>query len=87
MMEALLALVPARTWLIGGCVATAVLAIGSIGYCVYDAGFNAARVQQLNKSVKVLRERKTTNETVHGLSDADLCRQLGGVPNDGGQCL
>lgn len=41
----------------------------------------------LQKTVETLRERKATNDKIKALSDADLCRALGGMPNEQGGCL
>lgn len=79
----LLRAIPAKVWLIIAIVAV-VLAAGVI---VYKHGYQSARSDALAGSVKALRERENTNEEVKGLSDADLCRRLGGVPDDNGECM
>jgi hypothetical protein len=65
----------------------ALIIICASGYGLYRAGAASERAKALQHSVDVLRERKSTDEEIHNLSDADLCRKLGGVPNDNGECL
>lgn len=64
-----------------------VVAILGAGVYIYNKGYQMAREEQLEQSVKALRDRKKTDETIHNLSDADLCRSLGGVPDDNGKCV
>ena len=48
----------------------------------YRAGSEAGRRDALSKSVELLRERNSINEKVRGMSPADLCAALGGLPDE-----
>lgn len=53
----------------------------------YQAGAASERAAVLSRSVEILRERAKTDETIHDLDDAALCRALGGSVSDDGACL
>jgi len=53
---------------------------------IYRAGVNSERRAALERSVDLLRERNTTDETIRNMDDADLCRALGGRVSDDGTC-
>lgn len=53
----------------------------------YQAGVASERAAILSRSVEILRERAKTDETIHDLDDAALCRALGGSVSDDGACL
>lgn len=82
----LLGLVPARVWLFGGIAVAILVALALAGSALYSAGRKAERAGALQKSIEVLRERKSTNEAVRDLDDAHLCVALGGMWRDG-ECL
>jgi len=52
----------------------------------YRAGVNSERREALERSVDLLRERHTTDETIRNLDDASLCAALGGRMSDAGTC-
>lgn len=77
----------AKLILFGAVAAGFLLAVGGsyfYGRSTMDAEW---RAKTLQRSVEMLRGRRDTNAYVKNLSDADLCRALGGVPNDAGECL
>lgn len=47
------------------------------------AGVAEERGRVLERSIEVIKGRDKLNATVKTLSDDDLCRRLGGVPNKG----
>lgn len=85
-MIPLLGLVPAKAWVVVAIVLAGLAALGAGGYSLYALGRKAERVEALQRSIEVLRERKSTNEAVHDLDDAHLCAALGGMWRDG-ECL
>lgn len=86
-MTWILAMVP-RKWLIAGAVAlVVVITAGLVSWRIYSAGYQAREAEALSGSVEVLRERNKVDDDVQGLDDDGLCRDLGGVPDDDGQCL
>ncbi|QND53451.1 hypothetical protein HB779_17320 [Phyllobacterium sp. 628] len=81
-VRATLSKIPAWAWMALAGVIILLLA----GYGLYRAGYGAARVETLERSVEVLRGRKTTNENIRNLDDAGLCSKLDGVWRNG-ECL
>jgi hypothetical protein len=68
--------------------AVALLAAIAVAYGLVQHGRNLERAELLERSVKVLRERNTIDDETRGLSNADLCRRLRGVPDEtSGKCL
>jgi len=74
------------TWLrlgIGAVVAG--ILIGS-HVMAYRAGAQSERREALERSIDLLRERHTTDETIRNMDDAALCAALGGRMSDAGTC-
>lgn len=64
----------------------AVLAVGSVFAWIYDKGIQAERTAALTKGVELVKERDKLNVQVRNATAADICRRLGGVLSDDGQC-
>ena len=52
----------------------------------YRAGAQSERRAALERSIDLLRERNTTDETIRNMDDAGLCAALGGRMSDEGTC-
>lgn len=66
----------AGAFLVGAALVTAALWYG------YQWGNDAARLDALRKSVEMMRERSESDAAIAGMSDVDLCVELGGMPDD-----
>ena len=44
-----------------------------------EAGRDEERTAAIARSIEIIKERTRTNATVNALSDADICKRLGGV--------
>jgi hypothetical protein len=49
-----------------------------------EAGRDEERAAALTRSIEIIKERSRTNAEINALTDADLCKRLGGlwVPED-----
>lgn len=48
-----------------------------------EAGKDEERTAAIARSMEIIKERTRTNAQVNALTDADLCRELGGLFEDG----
>ena len=48
----------------------------------YQKGRSDGRISQLKDTVQAHENRKVIDQTVGGLNGYDLCRQLGGLPDE-----
>jgi CRISPR/Cas system-associated protein Csm6 len=48
-----------------------------------EAGRDEERAAALTRSMEIIKERSRTNAQINALTDADLCRELGGLFKNG----
>lgn len=68
--------------ILGGVVAWA-FALIVVVPAAREAERQAIRAETLEKAIDLVQERSRTNADVRRLSDSDICRELGGVWQDG----
>lgn len=67
--------------------AAALGVMGGLGvWKVYQAGRASARVETLEKAVDLVQERDRLNVKVRNATADDICRRLGGVVLENGEC-
>ena len=74
------------TWIKLGAAVAVIAGLAWSHTAAYRAGASAERRAALERSIDLLRERNTTDETVRNLDDAALCAALGGRMSDDGTC-
>ncbi|WP_309084144.1 hypothetical protein [Chelativorans sp.] len=74
------------TWIKLGAALAVLAGLAWSHTAAYRAGANDERRAALERSVDLLRERNSTDETIRNLDDAALCRALGGRMSDDGTC-
>ena len=73
---------PVSRWLIFGIVAFVIALVSALYGAGYYKGRSDGRIAQLKDTVQAHENRKIIDETVGGLNGYDLCRQLGGLPDE-----
>ena len=71
---------------IGAALAAAAVGAGILAgtyWYAYQQGRAAERLDALNRSIEILRERNVTDDEIREMDDAELCALLGGVYADG----
>lgn len=61
------------------------LMAGAFWYA-YQMGREAERLDALNRSIEILRERNVTDDEIAEMDDAELCALLGGRMQPDGTC-
>jgi hypothetical protein len=70
---------------LGSIVLGAAIISGVYAYA-YERGAQSERREALERSIDLLRERHTTDETIRNMDDVALCAALGGRMSDAGTC-
>ncbi len=72
-----------KLWMILAIIGAMGIAIITSHTIAYRTGVNVTRAEILKRSVIVLRQRGIIDAELQNSTDADLCRALGGLPNNG----
>jgi len=74
------------SWIKGGITLGIILGLAYTHVLAYNWGKDAERRDALERSIKLLRDRKETDETIRNMGDADLCAALHGRFMPDGSC-
>ena len=73
---------PLSRWLIFGIVAFVIALVSALYGAGYYKGRSDGRISQLKATVQAHENRKSIDQAVDDLNGYDLCRDIGGLPDE-----